>query len=81
MNAALELGVPLSLISESVFALPLRAFKDLRVAAAGELSGPAYTFTGERQETLEDLGKALYAAKIISYAQGFGLIQEASRGI
>nr|MBM1003580.1 NADP-dependent phosphogluconate dehydrogenase [Desulfofustis sp. PB-SRB1] len=79
INAALELGVPLSLISESVFARCLSAFKDLRVAAAGELSGPAYTFTGERQETLEDLGKALYAAKIISYAQGFGLIQEASR--
>lgn len=78
VNAALDYGVPLSLISESVFARCLSSLKDLRVTASKELSGPDYEFKGSRNGILEDLGKALYAAKIISYTQGFGLLQAAS---
>lgn len=77
--SALDYGVPLSLISESVFARCLSSFKELRLTAAESLSGPEYTFTGDREKLLKDLGKALYAAKIISYTQGFSLLQIASR--
>lgn len=75
---ALDYGVPLSLISESVFARCLSSLKALRVAASNELSGPEAVFDGDRQQVLDDLGKALYTAKIISYTQGFSLLQEAS---
>lgn len=78
VNAALDYGVPLSLISESVFARCLSSFKELRVAAAEEIEGVEYVFDGDRDEMLNDLGKALYGAKIISYTQGFGLLQAAS---
>jgi 6-phosphogluconate dehydrogenase len=76
--AALDSGTPLSLISESVFARCLSSLKELRVSASSELSGPDYSFNGDRQGRLDDLGRALYAAKIISYTQGFGLLQAAS---
>ncbi len=76
--AALDAGVPLSLISESVFARCLSAQKDQRVAASSLLNGPGIAFAGSREELLNDLEKALYLAKIISYAQGFSLMQEAS---
>ena len=79
VNAALDYGVPLSLISESVFARCLSSFKDLRVAASGSLEGRVVPFQGERDAMIEDLGKALYMAKIISYTQGFGLLQAASK--
>ncbi|MFT5699125.1 MAG: 6-phosphogluconate dehydrogenase [Desulforhopalus sp.] len=78
VNAALDYGVPLSLISESVFARCLSSLKDLRVYASTELDGPKYVFDSDRGQVIEDLGKALYAAKIISYTQGFGLLQAAS---
>jgi 6-phosphogluconate dehydrogenase len=78
VNAALDCGIPLSLISESVFARCLSSLKELRVAASTELRGPEYSFAGDKQAILDDLGKALYAAKIISYTQGFGLLQAAS---
>jgi len=78
VNAALDSGIPLSLISESVFARCLSSNKELRLAAASELNGPDYNFSGDRKSMLEALGKALYAAKIISYTQGFGLMQAAS---
>lgn len=77
---ALELGVPLTLIGESVFARCLSAQKDERVAAAQRLpKRPAQAFTGNKAEMIDAVGKALYAAKIISYAQGFSLMREASK--
>jgi len=79
VNAALDYGVPLSLISESVFARCLSSFKDLRVAASGWIEGRTFPFEGDRDAMIDDLGKALYAAKIISYTQGFGLLQAASK--
>ncbi len=75
---ALDVGVPLSLISESVFARCLSAQKEERVTAASILNGPEVAFTGDRQHVLDNLEKALYLAKIISYTQGFSLMKDAS---
>ncbi|KJS03082.1 MAG: 6-phosphogluconate dehydrogenase [Desulfobulbaceae bacterium BRH_c16a] len=78
VGAALDHGVPLSLISESVFARCISAQKDMRVLAATILSGPAPAFCGESEEILHRLERALYCAKIISYTQGFTLLRETS---
>lgn len=77
--AALELGVPLTLIGEAVFARCLSAQKDERVAAAKIISGPESTFDGDRQTFIEDLRQAVFAAKIVSYAQGYVLMREAAK--
>jgi len=79
VNGALDLGVPLSLISESVFARCISAQKELRVQAAGLLAGPDAAFAGKVEGVLGNLQRALYCAKIISYAQGFALMAEASK--
>ena len=76
---ALDVGVPLTLITESVFSRVLSSMKDERVQASGILSGPLRHFSGQKQDFLEDLGQALYAAKIISYAQGFQLMRAAAK--
>jgi 6-phosphogluconate dehydrogenase len=76
---ALDLGVPLTLITESVYARCLSAQKDERVIASGKLSGPHPSFTGSRTAFLNDLKQALYASKIISYAQGYLLMREAAK--
>ncbi len=72
--SALDLGIPLTLIGEAVFARCLSAQKDERVAASKVLSGPQPRFTGNREEFIADVEAALYASKIISYAQGFALL-------
>jgi 6-phosphogluconate dehydrogenase len=79
VGAALDSSVPLTLISEAVFARFLSALKDERLTAAKEFAGqrPA-NFDGDRQAFLEDIGQALYAAKIISYTQGYMLFRAAS---
>ncbi len=76
--AALDEGVPLTLIAESVFARALSAQKEERVAASKMLTGPELSFDGNREAFLEDMRRALYASKIISYAQGFTLMREAA---
>jgi len=76
--AALDGGIPLSLTSESVFARCLSAQKEQRVEAAKILPGPVVEYTGDKKQFLASLEKALYLAKIISYAQGFNLMQNAS---
>jgi 6-phosphogluconate dehydrogenase len=76
--SSLDLGVPLTLISEAVYARCLSAMKDERVAAAEVLRGPAKGFAADKQSFLIDLEKALYAAKIVSYAQGFSLMRAAA---
>ena len=78
VNSALDAGVPLSLISESVFARCLSAQKDLRVEANTLLKGPTYSFIGSREGIITNLERALYMAKIISYTQGFSLMREVS---
>jgi 6-phosphogluconate dehydrogenase len=76
---ALDLGIPLTLIGESVFARCLSAQKSERVKAAQILpKRPAVAFTGDKQAMIDAIRDALYAAKIISYAQGFRLMREAS---
>ncbi len=74
---AMELGVPLTLIGEAVFARCLSAQKEERVAAAEILQGPKPHFNGDRKAFLEDLRMALLAAKVVSYAQGYVLMREA----
>jgi 6-phosphogluconate dehydrogenase len=76
---ALELGIPLTLIVESVFARSLSAQKEERVQAARLLPKHAHTFSGDRHAMINAIRQALYASKIISYAQGFRLMREASR--
>lgn len=76
---ALDLGIPLTLIGESVFARCLSAQKDERVKAAAVLPKRSGQFTGDKQTMINAIRDALYAAKIISYAQGFRLMREASK--
>ncbi|MCX6218294.1 decarboxylating NADP(+)-dependent phosphogluconate dehydrogenase [Spirosoma sp.] len=78
-SAALDLGVPLTLIGESVFARFLSAQKDMRVEASKLISGPKPEFSGDKQAMLNDLKMALYGAKLISYAQGYNLLMEAAK--
>jgi 6-phosphogluconate dehydrogenase len=76
---ALDLGVPLPLITESVFARVLSSLKTERVAASKVLSGPqAKPFTGDRAAFIEAVRRALYLSKVISYAQGFAQLRAAS---
>jgi 6-phosphogluconate dehydrogenase len=75
---ALQLGVPVTLIVEAVFARALSARKEERVEAAKVLTGPEPAFDGNREEFVEDIRRALLASKIISYTQGFMQMQEAS---
>ena len=76
---SLDLGMPVTLIGEAVFARCLSALKPERIRASSKLSGPTPKFTGDKQAFIKDLEQALYASKIISYAQGFMLIQEVSQ--
>ncbi|OAL73347.1 6-phosphogluconate dehydrogenase [Trichophyton violaceum] len=76
---ALDLGMPVTLIGEAVFGRCLSSLKDERIRASKVLKGPEPDFKGDRQEFINNLEQALYASKIISYAQGFMLIQEAAR--
>jgi len=76
---SLELGMPVTLIGEAVFARCLSAQKDMRVRASEVLPGPGTSFTGDKQELVDNIEQALYASKIISYAQGYMLLQEASK--
>jgi 6-phosphogluconate dehydrogenase len=72
---ALDVGQPLTLIAEAVFARCLSALKDERAAASQALPGPQHTFSGDKEAMLADLEQALYAAKIVSYAQGYQLMR------
>jgi 6-phosphogluconate dehydrogenase len=78
-QSALDLGVPLSIITESVFARFISALKDERVQASQQLRGPkAIPFDGDKHEFIEAVRQALYASKICSYAQGFAQMRAAS---
>ncbi|MBA2870032.1 6-phosphogluconate dehydrogenase [Anoxybacillus calidus] len=78
-QSALDLGVPLPLITESVFARFISAMKDERVKASKLLSGPAVKpFEGDREHFIEAVRRALYMSKICSYAQGFAQMKAAS---
>ncbi|HHW23247.1 MAG TPA: decarboxylating NADP(+)-dependent phosphogluconate dehydrogenase [Clostridiaceae bacterium] len=77
--ASLDEGIPLTLIGEAVFARCLSAMKDERVAASRILTGPKPAFSGDRKEFIEAIKNALYASKIVSYAQGYTLMRAAAK--
>ena len=78
--SALDLGMPLTLIGEAVFGRCLSALKDERVQASSILQGPNKApFAGDRAAFIEDVRRALYCSKIISYAQGYMLLQAAAK--
>lgn len=76
--SALDLGIPLTLIGEAVFSRCLSAIKEERVAASKVISGPEPKFSGDKKAFIEDLRKALYASKVVSYAQGYALMSAAA---
>ncbi len=76
--AALDEGMPLTLIGEAVFARCLSAIKDERVRAAKALPGDVKPFDGDKQAFVNDLRQALYASKLVSYAQGYQLMRAAA---
>ncbi|MFA7125413.1 MAG: decarboxylating NADP(+)-dependent phosphogluconate dehydrogenase, partial [Sphaerochaetaceae bacterium] len=77
--SSLELGVPVTLIVEAVYARCLSALKSERVTASKLISGPDKRIEGEKAALVEDIRKALLASKIVSYAQGYMLMREAAR--
>ncbi len=77
--SALDLGMPVTLIGEAVFARCLSAMKDERVAASKVLSGPTAAEVTDRKAFIEDVRRALYCSKMISYAQGYMLLREAAK--
>ena len=77
--SSLELGIPITLIAEAVYARCISALKEERVAAAAKLKGPRPRIPGEPGKFIEDIRRALYVSKIVSYAQGYMLLRAAAR--
>ncbi len=77
--SSLDEGVPLTLIGEAVYSRFLSALKDERVEAAQVLQGPQPSFSGDKKAFIEDIRQALYASKIVSYAQGYALMRAAAQ--
>jgi 6-phosphogluconate dehydrogenase len=77
--ASLDEGIPLTLIGEAVYARCLSAMKEERVAASKVLSGPVPRFEGDRKAFINDIKDALFASKIVSYAQGYTLLRAAAK--
>ncbi|MGO8839136.1 MAG: decarboxylating NADP(+)-dependent phosphogluconate dehydrogenase [Limisphaerales bacterium] len=73
-----DLGIPITLIAEAVYARCVSAMKEERVAAARKLKGPKPTIKGDHQKFIEAIRQALYASKIVSYAQGYMLMRAAA---
>jgi 6-phosphogluconate dehydrogenase len=78
-NSALDLGMPVTLIGEAVFARCLSALKDARVEASKTLTGPKNAYATDREAFIEEVRRALYCSKIISYAQGYMLLEAAAK--
>lgn len=77
--SALDTGMPVTLIAEAVFARALSSLKDQRVEASKQLAAPAVAkFSGDKKQFVEDVRLALYASKIVSYAQGYMLLKAAA---
>ena len=74
-----DLGIPITLIAEAVYARMISALKEERVAASKKLRGPQPTIKGDRNKIVEEIRKALYASKIVSYAQGYMLMRAAAQ--
>ncbi|MDB4847034.1 decarboxylating NADP(+)-dependent phosphogluconate dehydrogenase [Candidatus Pseudothioglobus singularis] len=78
-SVALDLGSPLTLIGEAVFSRYLSSIKEERVEASSQLSGPSVSFSGDKAQALKDIHDALYASKMVSYAQGYTLLSDAAK--
>jgi len=76
---ALELGVPTTLVTEAVYARCLSSQKDERVRASAVLAGPDTKFEGDRKQFIDDVRQALYASKLVSYAQGYVQLNAAAK--
>ncbi|CEP14058.1 hypothetical protein [Parasitella parasitica] len=76
---SLDRGIPVTLIGEAVYARCLSSLKGERERASKILSGPTYKFEGDKKKFIAQLGQALYASKIVSYAQGFMLMRQAGK--
>src|SRR5204863_4858457 len=74
-----ELGIPITLMAEAVYSRCVSAMKDERVTAAKKLRGPKPVIKGDSKKIIEDIRQALYASKIISYAQGYQLMRSAAK--
>src|SRR5438477_8340190 len=74
-----ELGIPITLIAEAVYARMISALKEERVTASKKLRGPNPALKGDRTKTIEEIRRALYASKIVSYAQGYMLMRAAAQ--
>jgi 6-phosphogluconate dehydrogenase len=79
VDTALDQGMPLTLIGEAVFARCLSALKEERVEASQQIKGKVGTFKGDQAKFVKDLRAALYASKIVSYAQGYQLMRAAAK--
>ena len=77
--ASLDVGAPLTLIGEAVYGRTLSALKEERVEASKVLKGPKPKFEGDKKQFIEDLKNALYASKLVSYAQGYVLMRYAAK--
>ena len=78
VNTSLDTGMPVSLIAEAVFARCVSALKEERVKAARKLKGPRPAISTDRNKFIAEIRSALYASKIVSYAQGYMLMREAA---
>jgi 6-phosphogluconate dehydrogenase len=74
-----DLGIPITLIAEAVYSRCISALKEERVAAAKKLKGPRPGIKGDHKQLIKDIAQALYASKIISYAQGYMLMRAAAK--
>lgn len=79
VSAALDAGIPLTLIAESVFSRALSAQKDLRSTIAQQIDRKRPHFKGDKAQFIKDLEQAVYASKIVSYAQGYDLMMETAK--
>jgi 6-phosphogluconate dehydrogenase len=76
--SSLTLGVPVTLVAEAVYARVLSAYKEQRVRASAVLVGPNPVIDGDQEDIIADIHDALYASKMVSYAQGFMLLRAAA---
>ncbi len=76
--SALDEGTPLTIVTEAVYQRCLSAHKDERVSASKQFNKTKITYAGTKEDLINDLEKALYVSKILSYAQGFSLLKEAA---
>jgi 6-phosphogluconate dehydrogenase len=79
VESSMEFGIPITLMAEAVYSRCVSALKDERVTAAKKLKGPRPKISTDRVKFIEDIRRALYASKIVSYAQGYMLLRAAAK--